>query len=1304
MTVSSASPTIRIVSISAAALVVGGLLAGPVAAASSQGRTPYARIGKAPRVPSSAHYAGRTASSQRVSGSVALKARNPEALRREATAVSNPRSASFHRFLAKGAFAAKYGPTAATIAAVEDSLRSADLKVTSVSANHLFVHFSGTVKQAETAFRTHLANYRMRDGRTAMAPSTPVSMPASVSSQVLSVVGLDTVLQPTSSVERGSKQGTSAPRRPNIAHYAGAPKPCRAATQAANLFGGLTDDQIAHAYGVDGLYKNHNTGSGQTVAIYELEPFSQTDLHKFNKCYYGKTAADEMANRLEVVKVDGGAGTGAGSGESILDIDDVSGLAPGANIKVYEAPNSTVGAMDETNQIVQDDTAQQVTTSWGFCELDEVNLEPGYINVGNQLYEQAALQGQTWFASSGDAGSDSCAYQSATPSDPQLSTGDPGTQPFVVGVGGTTITNAANSPTEQVWNDGNAGGGAGGGVSAVWSAPSWQVKFNNKAVAADAVAEGGLDPCPQSPTTAALCRETPDVSLQADEYTGAITVYIGQYGGWNTFGGTSSSAPLWAAILADINASTSCQASGGLGFVAPELYAVASVPHDRKASFNDVTVGNNDVYDLFNGKFFAAHPGYDMASGLGTPKVTGAKGKAGLASYLCALSSPNAPQRPTISGLSPDTVPTVPVGSLTITGADLLDATAVSIGGYPVPAANWSATNDTHIIVSTVPTAAQAGNGGGGPQDGTGRAIVSVTTADGQTTLVTPNATLMYVDGTAASPVPAVTGVSAFGGSKAGGNIVTVFGSGFTDIGPNQITGITVGNVAVASFDVVSPTELTMTIPAYDGGATVCKPGTNPATDVCQTQVVVSNANGDSDKAVIAHPYEGEPFLGASGGTPLPDCVVDHTCEIVPASTEYDYFADPTITSVTTTSDGASPVWVSEQGDTLATVDGKGFDSLGLEYAVIGDPNNANNLDYDIVDITPTEIQLIINGHAPTRQPVVKALTVQTLAGLSNPSPISYAGIPKVTSVAPPYVRDSGGDHITITGKAFQGIAAKDGGELMYQYVQADAATEQLSGYTATSDTSISATTPASNPGTFVVAVCTITFCSEPQSFKSFENSLLDFYEPGDPVVTSISKQVGPASGGTKVVIRGTGLSDAVEVDFGKTPAVRPHNGYQILTNGSSTKVIAHSPPGTAGKTVHVTVTTAESIAEGAPSAKTKATKFHYVASPPSPPQAIQAKPHHTSLHVTWKAPASDGGHPITGYRVSAVAVPNSFKRHAKKPKPVVVDTKNGNARSATAKGLRGGWTYFVKVQAINSLGRGLVGESSRFYAIHQAP
>ncbi len=187
----------------------------------------------------------------------------------------------------------------------------------------------------------------------------------------------------------------------------------------------------------------------------------------------------------------------------------------------------------------------------------------------------------------------------STPVATNLSLDDPASQPYVTSVGGTTITDATEPPSETVWNNGNAGGGGGGGISEAWAMPPWQT--------AKAVAQTSSDEaCSNDPSGAAddfhlqglgttlpsgtECRETPDVSALADPQTGYTIVYDG---GWYQIGGTSASTPLWAALTAEMNASSQCSAVPGglgLGFATPLFYQVASSSSaNYAAAFSDVT-------------------------------------------------------------------------------------------------------------------------------------------------------------------------------------------------------------------------------------------------------------------------------------------------------------------------------------------------------------------------------------------------------------------------------------------------------------------------------------------------------------------------------------------------------------------------------------------------------------------------------------------------------------------------------------------------------------------------------------------
>ena len=150
-----------------------------------------------------------------------------------------------------------------------------------------------------------------------------------------------------------------------------------------------TADQIAAAYGFSGLYAAGDTGAGTTIALYELEPDDPADIAAYQACYGTHTA-------VSYVTVDGGAGRGAGGGEAALDIENTIGLAPGANVLVYQGPNSNSGApgsgpYDIFSSIINQDRAQVVSVSWGECEA---SLGASDAAAENTLFEQATVQGQ----------------------------------------------------------------------------------------------------------------------------------------------------------------------------------------------------------------------------------------------------------------------------------------------------------------------------------------------------------------------------------------------------------------------------------------------------------------------------------------------------------------------------------------------------------------------------------------------------------------------------------------------------------------------------------------------------------------------------------------------------------------------------------------------------------------------------------------------------------------------------------------------------------------------------------------------
>ena len=323
------------------------------------------------------------------------------------------------------------------------------------------------------------------------------------------------------------------------------------------------------------------------------------------------------------------------------------GLAPAAKVLVYQAPNSGAGIVDEYSAMVTQNLAKVISSSWGTCEP---SADSSIVQTENTLFEEAALQGQSIFVASGDSGSAACAQGDANPtaSDSELAVGDPASQPFATGVGGTSIFTPdtasglwapGDTLDESVWNDGigivndNGPSGSTGGISTNWPMPSYQAG----APPALGVGSGGSGtPCG---ATTSLCREVPDVSANSDPAF-AYVVFLGASAGWTTDGGTSAAAPLWAAFTALTNASAACRGQL-IGFANPALYAIAGSPA-YATDFRDVTPAvpspvtgetNNDALGTNNG-LYPVTAGYDMATGLGSPLA------APLAGSLCGARSP----------------------------------------------------------------------------------------------------------------------------------------------------------------------------------------------------------------------------------------------------------------------------------------------------------------------------------------------------------------------------------------------------------------------------------------------------------------------------------------------------------------------------------------------------------------------------------------------------------------------------------------------------------------------------------------
>jgi subtilase family serine protease len=637
-------------------LTVGAVAAGSplaYAVATATASSPLARVGSTPVLPHGARVGNAVPASSQLQLTIALQPRDPSDLQALATAMSTPGSPQFRHYLTVDRFAQRFGATSSQVSAVRSALQAQGLDVGTPTANDLTIPVTGTTAQVEKAFSVSESQVTLPGGRVAFANDQAPLLRASIARDVQGVIGLDDVARP-------QPQGLKRVRSASAPHLSGAqaapgsqaitsgPQPCAQAvadSQGSNLGGGpgYTADEVASAYGMSAYYPG-NEGAGQTVALVEFGPYSSTDIATYQACY-GTSAT------LNNVDVDGGPGafptSGGDDGEAALDIDQVIGLAPRATVDIYQAP-TTGNQADILTAIASQNVAKVTSSSWGACET---LTGQSVINSESTTLQEMAVQGQSFFISSGDSGSLMCyqATHGTAQQNDSLSVIDPGAQPFATGVGGTYLGTASGTlpdngsyAGEQVWNDGiqtdRSASASGGGVSNQWPMPAYQ---SGAAGALNVVQSSSSRTCGNQ-----FCRQVPDVSADADPNSGYVVYSTDPTNGaqWGITGGTSAAAPLWAAFTALANASPTCRGLT-VGFENPALYAIAGSAY--AANFHDITqvspfappgATGNDPHPGLNpqnpNSLYPVQAGYDMGTGLGTP-VANVVGNS-----LCALRAP----------------------------------------------------------------------------------------------------------------------------------------------------------------------------------------------------------------------------------------------------------------------------------------------------------------------------------------------------------------------------------------------------------------------------------------------------------------------------------------------------------------------------------------------------------------------------------------------------------------------------------------------------------------------------------------
>ncbi len=567
--------------------------------------------GSVPGIVAHSKLIGPAGASQTISLAASLNLRNQAALTTYLSDMTRPHSANYHRYLSQAAFTGAFSPTQAEYNAVLNYLRQADFTITQTYNHRLLVVFSGTVGVAERAFHVQINDYMTAKDQSFYSNATDPVLPLTISGIVKTITGLNDVTR----FQRASMLSSTQAKQTSAAKIA-------AATCTSSGFPYYLPSQIASAYNINGFYNNGDNGEGQTIGLFEFGQFVTGDINAYRNCYDQRSPTS-----IRTISVDGGApapgnNDNGGAAEADLDIELAMSAAPRlGQIRVYEAPNNAVGDEAQWAQIIQD-AVPVVSTSWTRCETGAYTPE---IEADYALFAAMAAQGQTVFAASSDSGSEGCLYD-PTYSSSSLVVDDPASQPYVTGVGGTTLTlNGSSYGSEVAWNDqltnssSPQGGATGGGISDVWQMPGYQ---SNSTV--PGVNNQYTSNVPCGAPSGTYCREVPDVALHSSDSTYylvycTVTVDGCPSSGWVGAAGTSCAPPIWAAITALTNEKSVKNGGFNMGFLNPSLYQIAA-GSNYSNDFHDVTIGDNDFNFLNNG-LYPATTGYDMTTGLGSPNA-----------------------------------------------------------------------------------------------------------------------------------------------------------------------------------------------------------------------------------------------------------------------------------------------------------------------------------------------------------------------------------------------------------------------------------------------------------------------------------------------------------------------------------------------------------------------------------------------------------------------------------------------------------------------------------------------------------
>lgn len=422
--------------------------------------------------------------------------------------ICNPGDPLYRQYLTPEEFATRFGGNASDYAALKEWANANGLQISEEYTARTLLTVRGTVSQFQSLFKTHLNNYRSPDGQEFISASIKPIIPDAIAAKVKGVIGLTNSIQyaPLSRIYKVFGEDINA-----------APVEGQGTGPGGALF--AADLRTAYSIPTFGGVKP------QTVAVFEQGGFTESDVTTYLKANHLKNPG------LTVVKVNGyngGVNNPGVEAESVLDIDMLIGINPNlSQVLVYEDGDSSfsVALANALAKAADQARVSVLSISYG---LDEVQQGDDAMSAEGNLLVQFTIEGITVLASAGDQGAYGRTGTNVYPA--TLNVGDPGSQQYIVCVGGTSlyVDNTETYQGETSWDElANNEGATGGGASGYWLLPFYQ---NPSFVTAN----GG----------SSTFRNVPDVASVGDPVTG-VAIYSKINGGWLQIGGTSASAPIW---------------------------------------------------------------------------------------------------------------------------------------------------------------------------------------------------------------------------------------------------------------------------------------------------------------------------------------------------------------------------------------------------------------------------------------------------------------------------------------------------------------------------------------------------------------------------------------------------------------------------------------------------------------------------------------------------------------------------------------------------------------------------------------